>query len=70
MASLRIHGRPEEAVEMTEPRTAPIQRIFEAISEASMCWIDGPASLEFDEQAAILCANDLIDDLRAMGVDL
>jgi hypothetical protein len=56
--------------EQDTPGTDPIQRVFQAVGEASGCWIGGTGDAVFDEAAAVRCADSLIEDLRAMGVNL
>jgi hypothetical protein len=48
--------------------TDPMERIFQAIGTASMCWEHVDLAGVFNEQQASNVASALIDDLLAMGV--
>jgi hypothetical protein len=71
----RIHGRdmtPEQLVQIKAAlgTVTPGPWVFQAVGEASGCWIGGTGDAVFDEAAAVRCADSLIEDLRAMGVNL
>jgi hypothetical protein len=58
----------DEDMDEDEPGTDPIQTIFQAIGQASTCWVGGTGGLVFDGDAAVACAETLINDLLALGV--
>lgn len=48
----------------------PQDLIFQALGAASMCWIPRPSDQEFDSQTAVEVGEQLIRDLKKLGVNL